>query len=69
MKQYLLLLFSSVIKGVALFGFNTSPLGALLMGGAGGFVPPHTQKFQGEIIDTAGLALRLFIMKKNMRPV
>jgi hypothetical protein len=29
--------------------------------GVWGFVPPHTQRFQGEIFDTAGLAQRLFI--------
>jgi len=29
--------------------------------GVRGFVPPHMQKFQGEIFDTAGLALRRFI--------
>jgi hypothetical protein len=30
--------------------------------GCGGFVPPHTQRFQGEILDTPRLAAGRFIV-------
>jgi len=50
-----------VLLGRSPLRFNTAPLGAVNTGGAGGLVPPHMQRFQGEIFDTAGLALRRFI--------
>jgi hypothetical protein len=56
--------FHNFIKGVALLGFNIPPLGALTLG-VRGYVPPHMQRFQGEIFDTAGLALRRFIPHNN----
>jgi hypothetical protein len=34
-----------------------------------GFNPPHTQRFQGEIFDTTGLAPRLFIAYVMVYPL
>jgi hypothetical protein len=41
-----------LIKGVALLGFNTPPLGRFLPG-VRGICSPHTQGFQGETFDGA----------------
>jgi hypothetical protein len=42
------------------FWFNTPQLAAENWG-CGGFVPPHRQRFQGEILNTQELAPGLFI--------
>jgi hypothetical protein len=46
------------------FWFNTPPLGARNWG-CGGFVPPHTQRFQGEIFNTSLLAAGIFILMRS----
>jgi hypothetical protein len=45
-------------------GVDTPPLGAVKTGECGGFVPPHTQRFQVEIFNTPLLCGGDFLLQR-----
>jgi hypothetical protein len=70
-SDFLSVSLSSVVRYIKRFnplGFNSPPLGGGWNWGCGGFVPPHTQRFQGEILNTPPLCGGDFLFQTGWNP-